>query len=80
MESRLLGFPCFPYSVICMACFWRSVSQVPITATLCEMARRSEDRLQNHPAIRDERHEEAQQAAQDHGRELAVLDVHPDEY
>ena len=21
MESRLLGFPCFPYSVISMACF-----------------------------------------------------------
>ena len=27
----------------------------------------SEDRLQNHPAMRDERHEEAQHAAQDRG-------------
>lgn len=22
VESRLYGFPCFPYSVISMACFW----------------------------------------------------------
>ena len=29
----------------------------------------SEDRLHDQPAVRDERHEEAQQAAQDHGRE-----------
>ena len=49
-------------------------------STLCETARRSEDRLQNHPAIRDERQEEAQHAAQDRGRDLAVLDVHPDEH
>src|ERR1700683_2216456 len=47
---------------------------------LCETARHSEDWLQNHPAVRDERHEEAQHAAQDHGRDLAVLDVHPDEH
>jgi hypothetical protein len=31
--------------------------------TLCETARRSEDRLQDHPAVRDERHEETQHAA-----------------
>jgi len=51
-----------------------------LTTTLCETARRAEDRLQNHPAIRDERHEEAQHAAQDRGRDLAVLDVQPDEH
>lgn len=43
-------------------------------------ARRSEDRLQDHPAVRDERHEEAQHAAHEDGRDLAVLDVHPDEH
>jgi hypothetical protein len=48
--------------------------------TLGETARRSEDQLQNHPAIRDERHQEAQHTAQDHGRDLAVLDVHRDEH
>jgi hypothetical protein len=47
---------------------------------LCETGRRSGDRVQNHPAIRDERHEETQHAAQNHGRDLAVLDVHPDEH
>src|SRR6202050_1863319 len=47
---------------------------------LCETARHSDDWLQNHPPIRDERHEEAQHAAQNHGRDLAVLDVHPDEH
>ena len=31
--------------------------------TLCETARRSEDRLQDHAAVRDERHEETQHAA-----------------
>jgi hypothetical protein len=31
--------------------------------TLCETARGSEDRLQDDPAVRDERHEEAQHAA-----------------
>jgi hypothetical protein len=31
--------------------------------TLCETARPSEDRLQDHPAVRDERHEETQPAA-----------------
>jgi len=36
--------------------------------------------MQNHPAIRDERHEEAQHAAQDRRRDLAILDVHPDEH
>ncbi len=36
--------------------------------------------MQNHPAIRDESHEEAQHAAQDHGRDFAVLDVHADEH
>jgi hypothetical protein len=34
---------------------------------------------QDHPAVRDERHEEAQRAAHDDGRDLAVLGVHPDE-
>ena len=24
VESRLYGFPCFPYPVISMACFWRT--------------------------------------------------------
>jgi hypothetical protein len=43
-------------------------------------ARRSEDRLQDHPTVRDERHEETQHAAQDDGRDLAVLGVHPDEH
>ena len=43
-------------------------------------ARPSQDWLQNHPAVRDERHEEAQHAAQDYGRDLAVLDVHPDKH
>ncbi len=47
---------------------------------LCETACRSEDRLQNHPSIRDEHHKEAQHGAQDHGRDLAVLDVYPDEH
>ena len=33
MESRLLGFPCFPYSVISMACFGNArFHQVTITA------------------------------------------------
>jgi hypothetical protein len=27
VESRLLGFPCFPYSVISMALLWKRVSQ-----------------------------------------------------
>ena len=36
--------------------------------------------MQDQPAIRDERHKEAQHAAQDRGRDLAVLDVHPDEH
>jgi hypothetical protein len=31
--------------------------------TLCETARRSEDRLQDYPAVHDERHEETQHAA-----------------
>jgi hypothetical protein len=31
--------------------------------TLCETSPRSEDRLQNYPAVRDERHEETQHAA-----------------
>ena len=54
--------------------------RVITSTTLCETARRSEDRLQKYPAIRDERHEEAQDAAQGHGRDLAVLDVQPDEH
>ena len=32
MESRLLGFPCFPYSVISMACFGNAFHKVTITA------------------------------------------------
>jgi hypothetical protein len=48
--------------------------------TLCETARRSEDRLQEHAAVRDERHEEAQYGAKDDGRDLAVLGMHPDEH
>ena len=41
---------------------------------------RSEDRFQDQPAVRDERHEEAQHDAHDDGRDLAVLDVHPNEH
>src|SRR3954466_4815097 len=40
----------------------------------------SEYRLQDRPAVRDERHEEAEHAAHDDGRDLAVLEVHPDEH
>ena len=40
----------------------------------------SDDRFQDHSAVRDERHDEAQHAAQDDGRDLAELDVHPDEH
>ena len=47
--------------------------------TLYETSRRSEDRLQNNPAICDERNEQVQRAAQDCVRDLAVLDVHPDD-
>ena len=36
--------------------------------------------MQNHPPIREERHEQAQHGAQDHRRDLAVLDMHPDEH
>jgi hypothetical protein len=32
VESRLLGFPCFPYSVISMACFGNAFHKVKITA------------------------------------------------
>ena len=32
MEGRLLGFPCFPYSVISMACFENAFHKVTITA------------------------------------------------
>ena len=32
MESRLLGFPCFPYSVISMACFGSAFYKVTSTA------------------------------------------------
>ena len=32
MESRLLGFPCFPYSFISMACFGNAFHKVTITA------------------------------------------------
>src|SRR4029453_18670019 len=42
--------------------------------------RRSDDRLQDHPPVRDERHEEPQHGAEDYRRDLAVLGVHPDEY
>src|SRR6516162_1114322 len=41
---------------------------------------RSEDRLQEHPAVRDECHEETQHDAHDSRRDLAVLDVNPDEH
>lgn len=44
-----------------------------------ETGRQSKDWLQNYPAIRDERHEEAQDATQDQGSDLAILQVHPDE-
>jgi hypothetical protein len=37
-------------------------------------------RTQDQPAVRDERHQEAQDAAHDDGRNLAVLDVHPNEH
>jgi hypothetical protein len=43
-------------------------------------ARRSENWLQKHSPVGDECHEEAQHSAQDHGRDLSVLDVHPDEH
>src|SRR4051812_47322192 len=45
-----------------------------------QAARRSEDRVQDHPAVRNERHGEAQHGAQDNGCDLAVLGVHPDEH
>jgi hypothetical protein len=32
VESRLLGFPCFPYSVISMACFGNAFHKVTISA------------------------------------------------
>jgi hypothetical protein len=32
VESRLLGFPCFPYSAICTACFGSAFHKVTITA------------------------------------------------
>jgi hypothetical protein len=32
VESRLLDFPCFPYSVISMACFGNAFHTVTITA------------------------------------------------
>ncbi len=40
----------------------------------------SEDWLQDHPAVCDERHEKTQHAAQDNGSGLAVLGVHSDEH
>jgi hypothetical protein len=33
VESRLLGFPCFPYSVISMACFGNGFHKVTTTKT-----------------------------------------------
>ena len=39
------------------------VSYVVSKLTLRETAHRLEDRLQDHPAVRDERHEETQHAA-----------------
>jgi hypothetical protein len=48
--------------------------------TLCETAQRSADGLQDHPTVHDENHEKTQHAAQDDGRDLAVLDVYPDEH
>ena len=45
-----------------------------------QTAQRSEEWLQDHPALRDERHEEAQDAAQDDRLDLAVLGVHPHEH
>jgi hypothetical protein len=44
------------------------------------MGGRSQDRFQDHPAVRDECHEDAQPDAQDDGRDLAVLGVHHDEH
>ena len=41
---------------------------------------RSNDRLEDHPPIRDERHDEAQHASHNNGPHLVVLDVHPDEH
>ena len=41
------------------ALIWGPPDFVP-KLTLCETARRSEDRLQDHPAGRDERHEETE--------------------
>jgi len=48
--------------------------------TQSEMARRSDDRHKHHPAVHDEHHEETQHAAQDDGRGLLVLGVHPDKH
>ena len=42
--------------------------------------RRLENWLDNRPAVRDERHEEAEHGAQDCGRDLAVFHMHPDEH
>jgi serine/threonine protein kinase len=52
----------------------------PIDGERLKAVGRSDDRFQDQSAIRDERHEEAQYAAQDDGRDLVVLDVHPDEH
>jgi len=41
---------------------------------------RPEDRLQNHPAVGEESHEKAEEAAQDRGREFVVADVHSYKY
>src|SRR5262245_57992230 len=38
------------------------------------------DRPQDHSTVRDKCHDEAQYAAQENGRNLAVLGVHPDEH
>src|ERR1043165_9738184 len=39
----------------------------------------SEERLQEHSAIGDERHDEAEYGAHDDGRDLPIFNVYPDE-
>ena len=64
------------------ACATRRARLIPkLRERPCEkrQVRRSEERTQNHAAIGDEGHEEAQHRAHDNGRDLVVLEVHPDE-
>src|SRR5271156_6350404 len=43
--SRLHGFPCFPYSVISMACFWRGKCWIDGMSPLTRMCRTRHEML-----------------------------------